>query len=70
MYARMIKAYKLYRETHMDNLSLKKDLNFDFILLFIDETVCLSYDPPKFMFMCWIEFLYWTLLLPIESWPL
>jgi hypothetical protein len=54
----------------VDKLPLKKDLTFDFVLLFIiDETPCLSYYPPKFMIMCWFEFIFWTLLSPKESWP-
>jgi hypothetical protein len=40
----------------VDKMPLKKDLTFDFVLLFIDETLCLSYYPPKFMIMCWFRF--------------
>jgi len=52
----------------VDKMPLKKDLTFDFVLLFIDETLCLSYVPPKFMMMCWFKFIYWTSFLPKESW--
>jgi hypothetical protein len=40
----------------VEKMSLKKDLTFDFVLLFIDETLCLSYYPPKFMIMFWFIF--------------
>jgi hypothetical protein len=48
----------------MDKLPLK-DLTLDFVLLFINETLCLSYVPPNCMMMCWFD----SLLLPKESWP-
>jgi hypothetical protein len=44
-------------------LPLKKDLTFDFVLLFINETPLLELCPPYLLMMCWFD----SLLLPKEK---